>query len=265
LLSADDSGARGGGIWPSGSTVLVTGASSGLGRQLCKQLIHGGAQVHILVHPRHQGGDIEGIDTDVIASITYCDLADPSVVADTTHSLARSSGKLDTLILCAAMGAYGPVADVPWERVRETLEVNYLANVILVREFLPFLKRRSTARIIFVGSGSALIGLRNGSPYTASKAALFNFFEALWAKCKGTSVKVLHVMPGYMDTPLHTKQKRFGSQQLVPPTGKPIAIEKIARSIVRIAKRNEGNVINLVQIPGWLYIYAIGVRAFSVG
>lgn len=228
--------------WPTGAVVLLTGASSGLGQELFVQLSDFDAEVHLILHPRHDGENSSQLLRSKAASIAFCDLADPEATAVAAKTIVKKAERLDTLIVCAASAAYGSIGEVPWNDVRNVMNVNYLSNVILVGECLPLLRRQPVAHIVGIGSGSALMGLRFGSPYHASKASLQSFFESLYGECYGSTVRVTHLMPGYMDTPFHTKQRRYGKES-VPPTGKAIDLRVVANSIIRKARTRQGNVL----------------------
>jgi NAD(P)-dependent dehydrogenase (short-subunit alcohol dehydrogenase family) len=231
----DRSMAREGLAWPEGAMVAVTGASSGLGRELAQQLLAQGSRVYALVHPRHRGR------ADLPASqVVWCDLSDPAQTDAAAAELAEAVPELDSLVLCAASAAYGSIADVPWPMAHQVMTVNYLANAILLQRLLPTLRSRPRARVIAVGSGSALIGMRRSAAYGAAKAAFQNLIESLAAECEGTPVEVLHVVPGYMATPLHEKQPTFPEGQRVPPTGRPQDVRSAARAILHRAARHGG-------------------------
>ncbi len=229
--------------WPSGAVVLLTGASSGLGRELLGQLLHWGAEVHILLHPRHAGvNGRKWLEGDIAGEI-FCDLSDPASVEVAATKINESVPRLNTLILCAGTAVYGKTTDIPWPTVDHVMKVNYLANVILVGKLLPTLRSHPIGRIVCIGSGSALMGLTGGAPYTASKSAFYNFFESLQGECQGSSVRLLHVMPGYMKTPIHDKQPRFGNAGSVPPTGKAMNVGSVAKAIIKWGRYREGNVL----------------------
>lgn len=223
--------------------VLLTGASSGLGRELLGELSRLAAQVHVIVHPRHQKANSWNPGDGVrVASVSFCDLADPQATQVTAKEIRDRVRDLDSVILCAGTAVYGPITEAPWSAFERVMDVNYLANVILVKTLLPQLRARSRARIVGIGSGSALMGLRSGSAYTASKAAFHNFCEALRSEWAGSSVRVLHVIPGYMDTPLHTKQPAYPPNGSVPPTGKPRDAKVVAQTILQLARHRQGDV-----------------------
>ncbi len=229
--------------WPSGAVVLLTGASSGLGRELLGQLLHWGAEVYILLHPRHAGGNgRKWVEGDIAGEI-FCDLSDPASVEEAATKINKSMPRLNTLILCAGAAAYGKIIDIPWATADHVMKVNYLANVILIGKLLPVLQAQPVGRIVCIGSGSALMGLTKGAAYTASKAAFHNFFESLQGECQKSSVRLLHVMPGYMETPIHDKQPIFGDAGSVPPTGKGVDVGSVAKAIIKLGRRREGNVL----------------------
>jgi short-subunit dehydrogenase len=190
-----------------GTSVVVTGASSGIGRAVAREYAARGARL-ALVDIDEAG--LRGVASSIpAASVHVCDIADEQSVAAATSDIATSHSSVDVLVNSAGISAAGPVEEMPIEAFRRTMDVNFWGTVHMCRALLPALRataaRTGRAAICNVLSDFALFSLPTKAPYAASKHAARAFTESLAAELHGSGVRVTAVYPGATATGLVRK------------------------------------------------------------
>ncbi|MGZ4452898.1 MAG: SDR family oxidoreductase [Nocardioides sp.] len=170
---------------------LITGAGSGIGRVLAQRLLERGDEVHAVV--RTAGRAPEGC-IELVA-----DLADEAAVA--TLDLP---GELDTVLHVAGVVELASVAKISAAGLREQLDVNLIAPVLLTRAALPAL-RAARGLVVFVNSSAGLSASPSWSAYAASKFGLRAVADALRAEEQANGVRVTTVFPSRTATPMQEK------------------------------------------------------------
>jgi short-subunit dehydrogenase len=187
-----------------GSTVLVTGASSGIGAATARRLARAGAVVGLV--GRH-GERLQR----VLAECSACtegaqawqaDLADDGTVAKLVRSAEAALGPLDALVNNAGIPMRRHASRLTMADVTGAMQVNYFAAVRLTLSVLPSMLARGRGTIVNVGSSGGRIGTPGQAAYAATKFALTGFTEVLAIDLWGTGVVVRLVQPGPIDTPL---------------------------------------------------------------
>ena len=211
-----------------GKTVLVTGGTDGIGREIARQLREKGATVIV------SGRDPERLDAaraDGFEAIG-ADLATQAGVASLAEAMVGRP--LDILVNNAGMGATYQVGDeILVENVEQCLFLNLHAPIDLVTRMLPALRDRPEAMIVNVTSGLAIAPRASGPIYCATKAGLRSFTMALRAQLRKSSVHVLEVLPPVVET-----RMTAGNRHRKMPAG------ECARQVVRAMEkeRDEANV-----------------------
>ena len=209
-------------------TVLITGASDGIGLALARLLQLDGARVVGV-------GRRPPVEVEPALRGDYCcvDLTQPFAAAVVAEFLRRRSvDVLDLLIHCAGVGSYGPAEDQALETINALLAVNLRAPIALTHALLPTLTRAS-GRVVFIGSVAAALPVPDYAVYGATKAALEGFARSLRVELRGhVGVQVIH--PGATRTGMHAKVgaplERIGWSRFPPP-------ERVARQIVRAIEK----------------------------
>jgi short-subunit dehydrogenase len=188
-----------------GKTVLITGASTGIGRALAHELARQGAQLALNARDADRLGETANeclaLGAEVLAIAGDVALAD-----DCRRIVARSVerfGRLDALVNNAGMtmwARFDALTDLaPLERL---LAVNYLGAARMTAQALPYL-RNSRGLIVAVASIAGLTGVPERTGYAASKHAMVGFFESLRIELRGTGVDVTIVAPDFVKSELH--------------------------------------------------------------
>ena len=198
-------------------TVLVTGASSGIGKALARELAAQGAHL-VLVSRNAQRLEQEAEDLKIRFCVTVhvfpADLSLPENCQKLFEFTQKNHLDVDVLVNNAGLGHYGPFDQASVEDTSAMLDLNVHALTHLTRLYLPGMLQRRTGGILNVGSTAGFQPLPYLSVYAASKAFVLNFTEALWEECNGSGVRIFCLCPGNTLTRFHqtagiTKQKMF--------------------------------------------------------
>jgi short-subunit dehydrogenase len=184
-------------------TVLVTGASSGIGRELARCF---GAEGSRLVLVARKRDALQALADELRAAykthseVLSADLAEPETPARIFAHLQSNGTKIDVLVNNAGFGLYGKFADLPLERQIEMVRVNVTAPTHLARLFLPGMIERRRGGVLNVASTAAFVPGPSLAVYYATKAYLLSFSEALAEEVAGKGVTITALCPGPTET-----------------------------------------------------------------
>ncbi len=184
-------------------TVLITGASSGIGMELAREFAKHG---HSLVLVARGVDKLEELarelrsKTNAHAEVIGADLVEPSAPEKIVKSLGERNLTIDVLVNNAGFGERGPFAQIDMQRQLDMIQVNITAVTHLTRLLLPGMIQRNAGGVLNVASTAAFQGGPNMAMYYATKAFVLSFTEALHEEVAGTNVHVTCLCPG----PTHT-------------------------------------------------------------
>jgi hypothetical protein len=182
-----------------GKIVLVTGASSGIGRQVSLDFSGNGAQSIILV--ARSRSKLEDLEKTIsrkfnIKTIIYpCDVSKKSEVEQMGREILDKCGHVDVLVNNAGFGLYGKVQHQSIEQIESVTFTNYLGVVYCTKVFLDSMITRKSGHIVNLASVAASFGVAGLSAYCASKYAVLGFSESLSQELHGTGVGLTVVSP----------------------------------------------------------------------
>jgi NADP-dependent 3-hydroxy acid dehydrogenase YdfG len=176
-------------------TVLVTGASSGIGRAIARHLLQQGHRV--LGVSRDSGKFIRHMDNFIPVQLDLSRLND---IPQKMRELEQAFPELDAVVFCAGKGQFGSVEEFSYAQIEDLMTLNFTSQAFLVRALLPALKRKDHGDLIFIGSEAALKGSRKGALYCAGKFAVRGFTQALRDECGKSKVRVCLINPGMVNT-----------------------------------------------------------------
>jgi short-subunit dehydrogenase len=205
--------------------VIITGASSGIGRATARAFTGAGA----VVVPAARTSD------------PPCDITHPDQVRQLIARTLDRHGRIDILINNAGLGLRGLVAETQPADAQRVLDVNFFAAVDLIQAVLPVMQRQGAGQIVNVSSVIGVVATPRNSIYCASKFALRALSEALRVELRGTGLEVISILPGYTDTPFFQAQIRYGGpERLSPFRGQSPA--HVARVILHACRRHRREV-----------------------
>ena len=230
-----------------GKTVLVTGASRGLGLVMARQLVRGGARVAICARDAAEleraRGELTALREDVLA--VTCDVSDPSQAASLVAQAKERFGRIDVLINNAGIIQVGPLQSMGVQDFRQAMDINYFGTVYTTLAALPHL--RGHGRVVNICSIGGAIAIPHLLPYVGSKYAAVGFSEGLSVEAARDGIRVTTVLPFVLRTGSHWnalfKGRRdrevawFAIGASLP--GSSVAAERAARRILRACVRGE--------------------------
>ena len=195
-------------------TAWITGASSGIGRQMALRLAQDGMHVVASARTAEALATLEQQGNGRIAAWPV-DVVDRDQVARAVAGIERAHGRIDLAILNA--GTHRPMSadDFSTETLGSLIDVNLMGVANCLEALLPRMRARRSGHIAVVASLAGYRGLPTAAAYGASKAAVINLCEALKPDCDRAGIKLQLVDPGFIDTPL-TRRNEFKMPFLMP-------------------------------------------------
>ena len=184
-------------------TCIVTGASSGIGLEIAKELAGRGLGVTLVARREEllrQVADETTTEFGVRAEVLVVDLSDAAARAQMPHALAQRGLEVDVLVNNAGFSTTGPAHASDHEREVLMVRTNVEAVVDLCSLFLPGMVERERGNVLNVASTAAFQPLPGQAGYGASKAFVLSYTHALRGELKGTGVSATALCPGPVDT-----------------------------------------------------------------
>jgi NADP-dependent 3-hydroxy acid dehydrogenase YdfG len=220
-------------------TVLVTGASRGIGKAICHKLLEEGCNVIAVSR------SINGLFAGVGGITTYpLDLSDIKQLPNELRRLHKQHPEITDLVCNAGVGRFGSIEEFSPEQIQGLIDLNLTAHILTAREFLPSLKARKGGNLVFMGSEAALAGGRKGAVYCATKFAIRGFSQSLREECAGSGVRVGLINPGMV------KSDFFNQLEFRPGEAEEnyILPEDIADAVWLMLTRRSGTHIDEINL-----------------
>ena len=265
-----------------GKSVLITGASSGIGEELAWQLAQSGAQLTLAARRTDrlenlaqriagQGQGTEGTSRPITAE---CDVTRDGDLERAVAEAVRAFGKLDIVFANAGFGVVAPLKKLSLDDYRRQFETNVFGVLRTIYAALPELEK-TKGNLAIIGSVSSWVSTPGASPYSMSKFALRGLANAITPELLATGVKVTLISPGFVASDirrtdnlgqLHAQAKDPIPPRMVVPT--PKAVREILRAVAR-GKREQivtghGKVLVAIErFAPWL-LRALAARVATI-
>jgi len=220
-------------------TILVTGASSGIGRAIATLLLKRGYRVIGLARDFSKAT----FDSDNFVAVSI-DLSRLDELAARLETLIQDEPAIDGVILCAGSGRFGSLEEFSHTQIRALIELNLTSPIYLARTLIPGMKQRASGDIIFMGSEAARTGGKRGAVYSAAKFGLRGLAQSLRQECASSGVRVSIVNPGMVKT-------AFFDELDFQPGDAPdnyILPEDVARAVLAILETRTGTVFDEINL-----------------
>lgn len=240
---------------------VITGASSGIGRELAVCLADAGCALALADISREnlqELADMLAHNPRLITTHTL-DVSNREAVYQAAGTIRATHGRVDMLINCAAVSVLETLEDVTYDDFEWVMNVNFWGVVHTTKALLPFLKERAEAHIVNISSVDGIVPNPGNGPYSVTKAAVKSFTETLFQELHGTNISVICVIPGGVKTNLHRNARFFKvacpgmtREECIDffESAAMTSAQKAARIIVNSISRSRGRV--LIGLDGQL-------------
>lgn len=241
-----------------GSHVLITGGSSGIGEALALQLAAAGATLTLVARGEaglrrvaeaaeaaaaraDRAGAGTSPDDRPPAGTVACDVADRDAVAAAVRGAVAERGPVDVLVCSAGITLPGRFLEADDATFRSMMEVDYFGTLWPIREVAPAMAARGSGSIVGVASAAALVGVYGYSAYGGAKFAVRGLLESLRTELAPHGVHVGCVYPPDVDTPMLAAEEAHKPAETKAISGSiaPIPAAQVARAIVRGIERRQ--------------------------
>lgn len=217
-------------------TVLITGASSGIGRESAILLAQNGYEVYGVARNIQKLQELQkyGIKT------FRMDLCDEESIKEGVEKILGESGRVDVLINNAGYGSYGAIEDVSIEEAKRQFEVNLFGLARLTQLILPTMRKQRSGKIINISSMGGKITTLFGGWYHATKFALEGWSDCLRMEVRDFGIEVVIVEPGGIKTPWG----EIASKQLEETSGQGAYAKNALKASKTSREMYQGNTLS---------------------
>src|SRR5947208_7706095 len=228
-------------------SALITGASSGIGREFARQLANRARTLILVARRSERLADLrdELLNRNPNLNVHVCvvDLADKAQIEFLIDSLAHDKIDVDLLINNAGVGDSGPFAKSDTARNEQMLLVHVVVLTSLTRCLLPLMIAKRRGGILNVSSSAGFLPIPGDAVYAATKAYVTSFSEALRAELRGTGVSVCALCPGPVQTEFQEVARRQGVQPRLGPKFVVVPVEQVVRDALAALESDQPLVI----------------------
>ncbi len=220
-----------------GRTVIVTGASSGIGRETAREFAKHGANVVLASRNRDK---LEAIAADIgdAATVVTVDVTDRLSVEALVRRTVEEYDAIDVLINNAGVGLFAPIADGNLNNARHLFDVNFWGAVNCIQAVTPYMTSQRRGHIVNVSSVAGHISPPHMGMYAASKHALAAISDALRVELSGKGIGVSTIYPGLTDTSFMENMLQEVEAPAVPPIARFVSSTVVATRIFQAVRFN---------------------------
>ncbi|WP_029039899.1 SDR family oxidoreductase [Cucumibacter marinus] len=195
------------------NTILITGASSGIGKATAKRFQAEGWNVVATMRDTAAGGDLGALDNVLV---TRLDVTDAGSIADAVAAGIDRFGQIDVLLNNAGYGAYGPLEAFSVDRIRRQFDTNVIGLLEVTKAILPHMRANRSGTIINISSIGGQITFPLGTLYHGTKFAVEGLSEALHYELEPLGIRVRIIEPGMVRTDFGGRSFDFARDENLP-------------------------------------------------
>ncbi len=234
-------------------TILITGASSGIGKETALQFAKLGANIILVARREEKLVELEDQlkKFHVTTLVCKCDVSKKEQVKEMSKVVLEKFESVDVLVNNAGFAIYGSVSDLTIDEIESQMETNYFGMIYCIKNFLPSMLEKKSGHIVNVASVAASFGLPGIASYCASKFAMLGFSEGLKHELKDTGVGITVVSPimvrtDFFDHPSFEKMPKYSPTSLSSKT--------VAKAILKAANSSRLEIIvpSVVRGAVWM-------------
>lgn len=219
--------------------IVVTGASSGIGRATASLLLEHGHTVVGLAR------DFSKFPCEHASFRPIpLDLSELDTLPSRLEEICAATGDVDGLVCCAGAGRFGSLEEFSYPQIRTLIELNLTSQIYVVRALLPGMKRRHSGTIVLLGSEAALAGGRRGAVYSATKFGLRGLAQSLRQECAASGIRISIINPGMVRTEF------FDALDFAPGEDRSnyILPEDVADAVMAVMEARAGTVFDEINL-----------------
>jgi short-subunit dehydrogenase len=221
---------------PTGRIAVITGASSGIGEAIARELSRRGWVCVLLAR---RAGHLERIADEIGGEWEACDVSDRAQVDEVAARVLERHPAIGLLVNNAGVPARGSFLDIDAELIERVTAVNYLGSVWCLRAFMSGLRAAGDAHVVNLVSVSGTVAFAPAGAYAAAKHAQLAFSRSTSALLAGSGIHVHTVMPGFVETEGFPQRAKLRSGLLRRFVIEP---EDVARAVVRAVEKDRREV-----------------------
>jgi short-subunit dehydrogenase len=233
--------------------VLITGASSGIGKESAIEFAKSGANIVLVSRTKEKleqvANELKKFNVTIL--ICQCDVSNKDQVKEMSKTVLEKFDSVDILVNNAGFAIYGSVSDLSIDEIESQMETNYFGMIYCIKNFLPSMLDKKSGHIVNVASVAASFGLPGIASYCASKFAMLGFSEGLKHELKNTGVGITVVSPimvrtNFFEHPSFEKMPKFSPTSLSSKT--------VAKAILKAANSSRLEIIvpSVVRGAVWM-------------
>ena len=223
--------------------VLITGASSGIGKQTAIEFAKSGSSIILVARRKNKLEQVENElkQFNVNTLVCVCDVSKKDQVDELSKIVLQKFDSVDILVNNAGFAIYGLVSDLSINEIESQMETNYFGMIYCVKNFLPLMLKKKSGHIVNVASVGASFSVPGVSSYCATKFAMLGFSEGLKHELYGTGVGLTVVSPIMVRTPLfeHPSFTNFSKFS----TGVSLSSETVAKTIIKASNSSRLEIV----------------------
>lgn len=223
-------------------TILITGASAGLGAEMARQFAALGYDLALCARRTDRLDELAASLTDVKVSVKALDVNDHDAVFRVFDEFQAEFGTLEKIVVNAGLGKGQPLGTGRFDANLETAQTNFIGALAQTEAAARIFREQNAGQLVMISSISAIRGMpKNITTYAATKAAVAHLAEGFRADVMGTPIKVTVLYPGYIVSEMSATSK---TTPLVAST------EKGVRAMVSAIEKEKAS----ARVPGWPWV-----------